>query len=138
MRILLDTHALLWWLLDDARLSERARGEIRDSATTVLVSSASGWEIATKHRLGKLGLRPSDAALPAPSSFDPRRLPELILRDRVDVLPISIEHALEAGLLPGPHRDPFDRMLVAQCRLEGLPLVTIDPVFRAFDVEVIW
>lgn len=126
--ILLDTHALLWWLLDDQRLSVPAREQIRRSDQIVFVSSASGWEIATKHRLGKLGL----------GSWDPATLPTLLEGDRIDVLPVSLAHALEAGLLPGPHRDPFDRVLIAQSRIEGLSIVSRDPVFSEYGLEVIW
>ena len=139
MRLLLDTHALLWWWLNDARLPEAAQKEIRSAANVVLVSSATGWEIATKHRLGKLGLRQSTPSPPREAGeFDPREIPELLRRDRIEVLPVSLGHALEAGLLPGPHRDPFDRMLIAQSRVEDLPVVTGDPVFGEYGVSVIW
>ncbi|MBI4513940.1 MAG: type II toxin-antitoxin system VapC family toxin [Gemmatimonadetes bacterium] len=128
MRVLLDTHVLLWWLLDDPRLSARAREVIRRAENEVLVSAASGWEIATKQRLGKLGV----------AGFDPAVLPAILREGRIDVLPIALEHALEAGLLRGPHRDPFDRMLIGQSLREGLPVVTQDPVFRKYRVRVIW
>lgn len=128
MRILLDAHALLWWLLDDPRLSARAREVIAQAENEVLLSAASGWEIATKHRLGRLGI----------AGFDPAVLPGVLREARIDVLPIGLEHALEAGLLPGRHRDPFDRMLIAQSRRERLPLVTQDPVFKRYRVKVIW
>lgn len=127
-RVLLDTHALLWWLVDDPRLSQRARDVIRAADTAVLVSSASGWEIGTKHRLGRL-----------PEATEiVHNLPPLLRRSRMEVLPIAPEHALAAGLLPGSHRDPFDRMLIAQARLEQLPIVTNDPVFARYEVEVVW
>lgn len=128
MTILLDTHALLWWLTDDPRLSATARARIQDPGNTVLVSSASGWEIATKHRLGKLEIR----------DWNPADLPGDLRRDRMEVLPISLEHALQAGSLEGPHRDPFDRILIAQSRVEELPVVTRDPVFGEYGVDVIW
>jgi PIN domain nuclease of toxin-antitoxin system len=128
MTILLDTHALLWWLADDARLSAAARERIRDARNRVLVSSASAWEIASKHRLGKLDL----------TDWDPTELPARLARDRFDVLEISIEHALHAGLLSGAHRNPFDRILIAQSRIESVPVVTRDPVFRDYEVDVIW
>ena len=128
MTVLLDTHALLWWLLDDARLSGPAREAIADPRHTVLVSGASGWEIATKHRLGKLGLEP----------WDPRALPGILEVERIEVLPVSVADGLEAGLLPGPHRDPFDRMLIAQSRIHDLPVVSLDPVFPEYGVSVIW
>lgn len=126
--MLLDTHALLWWLLDDERLPTSARSAIEEPANEILVSSASGWEIATKHRLGKLGLK----------AWEPTSLPSLIARNGFDVLPVSMEHALAAGALPGPHKDPFDRMLIAQSRLEGIPLVSNDTVFGSYDVRLVW
>jgi len=128
MRILLDTHALLWWLLDDPRLTGVARRAISPSAHQVLVSSASAWEIATKHRLGKL---PEIGLI-----ID--KLPRHLRQERFEVLPISFEHALLAGQLPGPHRDPFDRMLIAQARKGDLRVVTADAVFMEYGVKVIW
>lgn len=128
MRILLDTHALLWWLLDDPRLTPGTRSMVRAAENQVLVSSVSAFEIATKYRLGKLWTGHIDLAA----------LPRIISEERLEELPITMEHALAAGGLPGPHRDPFDRMLIAQSRLEGLPVVTRDPVFASYGVEVIW
>jgi PIN domain nuclease of toxin-antitoxin system len=125
--MLLDTHALLWWLLDDPRLSQRARREIQ-SADEVLVSSASGWEIAIKHRSGKLDLR----------AWKPVELPSLLERAYLEELPVTLPHAIRAGSLPGKHRDPFDRLLIAQSLIEEIPIVTIDPVFAEHGVEVIW
>jgi PIN domain nuclease of toxin-antitoxin system len=128
IRLLLDTHTLLWWLFDDAELSVAARSTIVDPQNEILVSAASAWEIATKHRLGRL-----------PEAGDvPVRLPHYLHRARFAVLNISLEHAMAAGALPGPHKDPFDRMLVAQARLEGLAVATTDRVFRDYDVAVIW
>jgi PIN domain nuclease of toxin-antitoxin system len=128
LTFLLDTHALLWWLFDDKRLSRRARAAIVAPENEIMVSAASAWEIATKHRIGKL----------AEAGDVPLRLPDYLRKARFGVLPISIEHALAAGALPGPHRDPFDRMLVAQARLEGLQVVSADPVFAAYAVETRW
>lgn len=128
MNLLLDTHALLWWFDDNARLSRSARDAIAEPASLVFVSSASGWEIAIKHRNGKF---PEAASLL-------RELPAALRRDRFESLPISIDHAVAAGALAGPHKDPFDRMLIAQARLEDLAVVTIDPVFRAYDLSVVW
>jgi PIN domain nuclease of toxin-antitoxin system len=127
-RFLLDTHVLLWWLFDDHRLTALARSIIQNPANTILVSSASGWEISTKYRLGKL-----PQAEEAVSN-----LPSLLQRARMDVLPISIEHALAAGALPGPHRDPFDRMLIAQGQIEKLSIVTSDAAFKQYSVTLIW
>jgi PIN domain nuclease of toxin-antitoxin system len=109
-------------------LTEVARRAISPSAHQVLVSSASAWEIATKHRLGKL---PEIGEI-----ID--KLPRHIRHERFEVLPISFEHALLAGRLPGPHRDPFDRMLIAQARKGDLRVVTADAVFIEYGVKVIW
>jgi PIN domain nuclease of toxin-antitoxin system len=128
MRVLLDTHTLLWWLFDDPRLSVPARKAIATSDNEAIVSSASAWEITTKYRLGKL-----------PKAGDvPTRLPTYLRKARVSVLSISLEHAIAAGALPGPHRDPFDRMLIAQARLEKLPVITTDPVFKEYGVRICW
>src|SRR5574340_1213563 len=108
MRVLLDTHSLLWWLDGDRRLSRRARLCIADETNVVLVSAASAWEIATKVRLGKL-----------PGAVDvATNLSEIMAEQGFDGLSISVTHALRAGALPGPHRDPFDRMLIAQALTE--------------------
>ncbi len=128
MRILLDSHALIWWLSDDVRLSPVARALIADVSNTVLVSSASAWELSTKVRLGKL----TDATHVIP------RLPDVLLERGMTELPVTVAHAVESDALPGPHRDPFDRMLIAQSRIEQVPVVTIDPVFQTYAVDVIW
>lgn len=128
MNALLDTRALIWWLDDDPRLSAGARRVIASRGTTVYVSSASAWEMATKVRLGKL----KDAGGAVPRLLD-------ILEERgLTELAITVRHAVEAGSLPGPHRDPFDRMLMAQSRVEKMPVVTDDPVFREYGIETIW
>lgn len=128
MKVLLDTHALLWWLFDDPKLPPAARAVIASADTTVLVSAASAWEIATKHRLGRL-----------PEAGDvATNLPSYIRKARMTELAISIAHADLAGSLPGPHRDPFDRMLIAQSRLEEAPVITVDAVFADYRAEVIW
>ena len=128
MRCLLDTHALLWWLFDDPKLSAQAGEVIAEPENEILVSAASAWEISTKHRLGKL-----------PEAGDvAQRLPTYVRKARFTELPISIDHAQAAGGLPGSHRDPFDRMLIAQSKLLAIPVVTIDPVFRDYGVIVIW
>jgi PIN domain nuclease of toxin-antitoxin system len=128
MRALVDTHALLWWLFDDRRLSGRARQVMEDGANEILVSSASGWEIMTKHRLGKLP-HAGEAV---------RDLRGAIQRAGFEPLPISLEHAIEAGRLASPHRDPFDRMLAAQSRLERIPLISYDQVFASLSVSTLW
>lgn len=126
--LILDTHALLWWLFDDPHLSECARQAIADPERRIWVSAASAWEIATKARLGKL-----------PEAGDvPHRLPHYLRKARFLELPITIEQSLRAGSLPGPHRDPFDRMLIAQSFITGYPVVTVDPVFRDYGTQVLW
>ena len=128
MKVLLDTHALLWWLFDDPRLSATTRSAIAESKNEVVVSSASAWEIATKHRIGKL-----------PEAVEAvNNLPQLLRQARFQELAITVNHAPTAGSLPGPHRDPFDRMLIAQGRAEELPILTNDPVFAAYGAQVIW
>ncbi len=128
MRLLLDTHTLLWWFTDDPRLPSGARGLIGDEANEILVSAASAWEISTKHRLGKLSGVPDAAA----------RFAELVAADGFTHLPMTCRHALRAGAYDMPHRDPFDRMLAAQAELEGIALLTRDPAFGLFPIDVVW
>ena len=128
MRILLDTHALLWWWTDDPQLSATARAAIADEANEAFVSAASAWEVSTKQRLGKLCGVPA-----AQSAFS-----ELVLADGFVHLPMSHLHALRAGSYPQDHRDPFDRMLAAQADLEHMVLVTRDPAFVAFGTRTLW
>ncbi len=128
MRALLDTHALLWWLSDDSALSRASRKIIADTKNTLVVSAASAWEIATKVRLGKL---PTAASLAADFTGN-------LDRERFQLLSISVEHALRAGLLPGSHRDPFDRMLIAQAQAENLPIVSKEKLFDAYGLRRIW
>lgn len=128
MRLLLDTHALLWWLLDDAQLSPVARTAIGNQSHAVFVSAASPWELATKHRLGKLG--------EAGEAVD--RYRELVAADGFSHLPITHLHSLKAGQYAAAHSDPFDRVLAAQTELEGLVLVTRDPAFRLFGSRTLW
>ena len=128
MRALLDTHALLWWLSDDPSLSKAARRFIAETRNTALVSAASAWEIATKVRLGKL-----DTAAELAADFVGH-----VEREGFELLAISPDHAIRAGLLPGPHKDPFDRMLIAQAQAEGVPVVTNELIFDAYGVRRIW
>jgi PIN domain nuclease of toxin-antitoxin system len=128
VRLLLDTHVLLWWLFDDPKLLKGPRIRISDPRNEILVSSASAWEIATKFRLGKL----PEAAEAA------QHLPELIRKARMKALAVTIEHALLAGAFETHHRDPFDRMLAAQSQIENIPLISSDPMFAQFGIEVLW
>ncbi len=125
--ILLDTHALLWWLDNDRRLSTGAHKAIQEPATQVLVSAGSLWEIAIKHRLGKLK---------APKLVDDFQR-ELDTEGFVE-LPISAKHAIRAALLPTNHKDPFDRVLIAQAEIENVPIVTRDPQFEGYGICRIW
>jgi PIN domain nuclease of toxin-antitoxin system len=127
MKLLLDTHALLWWWTDDPQLGATARAAIAAPANEVWVSAASAWEIATKQRLGKLGL---------PEAVT--RFNELIAADGFKLLAISAAHALRAGTHPAEHRDPFDRMLAAQAELEAATLLTRDPALQAFGCPILW
>ncbi len=118
MRLLVDTHAFLWWCADDRRLTAAARAALRDGANEVYLSAASVWEMKVKEALGRL-------RAPEPVSAAARRL-------GFESLPINFEHAEAISQLPPLHRDPFDRMLVAQARVESLTLVTRDPAIRAY------
>jgi PIN domain nuclease of toxin-antitoxin system len=126
--LLLDTHALLWWLLDSPELSAIAREAIAAPGQRVLVSAATAWELGTKLRIGKL-----------PEAEDiVVNLAAYLRKQRFEALAISLDHALAAGQLPGPYRDPFDRMLIAQARIERADVVTVDPVFRDYGAAVVW
>lgn len=123
-RLLVDTHALLWWLTDDSALSPTAREALADPASEPLVSTATVWEIAIKRSLGKL-TAPDD-------------LPDRIAHDGFSWLAISAAHAWQVRDLPTHHRDPFDRLLIAQALSEHLPIITTDARFREYGVEVRW
>lgn len=128
MRLLLDTHALIWWVTDDPALSKAARDVIGDPANEVLVSAASAWEIATKHRLGKL-----PQAAPLTQDFVGS-----IAAEGFTGLPISVADGEAAGRLPGPHRDPFDRMLIAQAQTERLTLISNERLFDRYGIARLW
>ena len=128
MRLLLDTHAFIWWLAGDVALSVAAQAAIGDETNDIFVSAASAWEMTTKHRIGKLpGLGPIAADLDA-----------AITAQGFRELPISLRHGQVAGALPGPHRDPFDRMLMAQAMLDDLILVSNEEPFDAYGVRRLW
>lgn len=128
MRVLLDTHALLWWLAGDRQLSVTARRTISDQRHDVFVSAASAWEVTTKHRLGKLPMA-------GPLAVDFARE---VRRQGFTPLPITLEQAQVAGALSHEHRDPFDRMLVAQAREEKLALVSNEIIFDRLGVTRVW
>ena len=128
MKLLLDTHALIWWLAGDAALSVPARAAIDDAANSVMVSAASAMEISTKFRLGKLTM----AALLA------RDFEAIIAAQGFTELPISIRHARLAGEMNIAHKDPFDRLLIAQAQADGLVLVSNEALFDGFAVQRLW
>lgn len=128
MRVLLDTHALLWWLLSDPRMSDAVAARLADPETEIVISAVNGWEIATKVRIGKLVV-PEGLA---------RQLSSFVATNDWQELPISIEHAQLSGHLDGTHRDPFDRMLAAQSLVEKMPIATNDAAITAFEAEVVW
>ena len=127
MNVLLDTHAFFWWFSDATKLSKRAASIIGNRSNAVLVSAATAWELAIKVNLGKvdaLGL-----------VVELGRYAE---QERFTELPISIEHAARAGLLPAHHRDPFDRLLVAQAQALHLPILSADRVLDQYDINRLW
>ncbi len=128
MKYLLDTHAFLWWAFDAPELSAKARALLADSANVVFVSSASAWEIATKHRLDRL---PAAAVLV-------QDLAGWVQKTGFSELPIGIGHAQRAGAFPQPHPDPFDRMIAAQSLAEQLPVIGRDRVLLDFGVQLVW
>jgi PIN domain nuclease of toxin-antitoxin system len=128
VRLLLDTHALLWWLAGDEALSQAARGAIADSENEIFVSAATAWEIATKYRLGKL----PGAALLA------NDIAGAVASQGFDELPVTVHDGQVAGGLPAIHKDPFDRMLIAQAILEDLVLVSNEALFNAYGVARLW
>ena len=128
VRALLDTHAYLWFLAGDERLSLRGRRLIGDPDADLIFSVASLWEIAIKHSIGKLPLTRPFADL----------FPARLERDDVRLLPVEPAHLARLVELPHHHRDPFDRLIVAQALVEGVPVLTRDAAFPAYGAEVIW
>ena len=128
MRLLLDTHAFLWWLIDDRQLSQAARQAIADDGNDVLVSAESAWEIATKRRIGRL---PAAEALAG-------NIAGTIALESFEELPVSVDDASRAGALPGPLNDPFDRMLIAQALSRDLALVSNESIFERYGVRRLW
>ena len=128
MRILLDTHTFLWWINNDAQLSNTARQLIGEAANEILISTVTGWEIAIKAQLGKLTVA---------AELDPF-ITAQITQNYFTLLPIKWNHALHIYTLPLYHRDPFDRMLVVQSQLEQIPILTIDSLITQYDVKTIW
>jgi PIN domain nuclease of toxin-antitoxin system len=128
LRLLLDTHAFLWWLAGDNRLPQAIRDAIAHEDNLIFVSAASGWEIATKYRIGKL---PDMAAIVTD-------LDAAINEQGFKELPVSLRHGQAAGSLPGSHRDPFDRMLIAQAMIENMTLISNEKLFDGYAVRRLW
>ena len=128
MKVLLDTHVFLWWNIDDPRLSKKARAVMSNPGNTLILSVASAWEIAIKVQAGKLRL-PSDAAA---------YVEDRAAHNYMEILPIQLKHAVELHSLPLHHRDPFDRILIVQSLIEGLPIMTADQHFRSYAVDIVW
>lgn len=128
MKLLLDTHALIWWLAGDDRLGAAARSAMENPDNPVFVSAVSAMEVATKFRLGKL----ADAAELA------LNFAQIVMQNGFLELPLSIGHAARAGSLRADHRDPFDRMLIAQAELEQMALISNESLFDAFGIIRIW
>jgi PIN domain nuclease of toxin-antitoxin system len=128
VRVLLDTHAFLWWISDDPRLSKKAREIIADGRNELFFSAASGWEISIKAGLGRLKV----------AGDLQRFIADQLSRNAIKVLPIYLSHTLHTRVLPDHHRDPFDRILVSQAILEEMPLLSADPKIPHYPVEVVW
>jgi PIN domain nuclease of toxin-antitoxin system len=128
VRLLLDTHTLLWWFEEDPRLSSRAEAMIADRRNDIYVSAATAWEIFTKHRLGKLPL--------VGTILEDFRAG--LTMEGFEEISVTVAHACHAGWLKGTHKDPFDRMLMAQAQLEGLTLVSKDEAYDRFGVPRVW
>jgi PIN domain nuclease of toxin-antitoxin system len=128
MKILLDTHCWLWWLTEPQRLQDSSREILENGSNTLFLSAASSWEIAIKYSLGKLDLPEP------PERFVPKRL----VRDAISSLPIQHIHALRTAELPYHHRDLFDRLIISQSLVEGLPVMTVDHQFEPYGIEIIW
>lgn len=127
MSYLIDTHVMLWWIFDDPKLDSTCRNIIRNPAHGIFVSSASAWEIATKYRIGKL-----PEAKPIVDQYS-----QILHQAKFVELAITSVHALRAGSLPIAHRDPFDRMIMAQAEIESLPVITYDTAFQTGLIQVI-
>ena len=128
MRALLDTHSFLWFMSGDEKLSSTARAILDDIENEVILSVASLWEIAIKASLGKISLERSFEDL----------IPQQLVSNEIGVLPIRLKHLAVLTDLPFRHRDPFDRLLIAQAMAEGLPILTRDPAFLDYPVQVLW
>jgi PIN domain nuclease of toxin-antitoxin system len=127
VRLLLDTHVFLWWISEDARLPVRARSQIASARNDVFLSAVSAWEIVAKAAPGRL-------ELPEPPQ---RFIPAQLMSNGFEPLPLSLTHALAVAQLPDHHRDPFDRLLVAQAIVESIPIVTSDKTIARYPIKVV-
>jgi PIN domain nuclease of toxin-antitoxin system len=128
MKVLLDTHAFIWWVTNDPQLSQTAKATIANPANTVLFSVINGWEIVIKQGTGKL-------TLPEPAET---YIPSRIAANQFTILPVQLSHILQVASLPDLHRDPFDRLLIAQSQVENIPIISIDRYVVQYPVNVIW
>lgn len=128
MRVLLDTCTFLWWMTSPKEVPSRALGVLRAAENEVFLSVATGWEIAIKRKLGRLDLPAGTAEF----------LADAVARHEITILAVTMVHAVGAGELPLHHKDPFDRLLVAQARIEKLVIITPDPAFRSYGVKTLW
>ncbi|MEE8540926.1 MAG: type II toxin-antitoxin system VapC family toxin [Desulfobacterales bacterium] len=128
MKFLLDTHIFLWWITASQLLSQTARDIISDGNSELFWSTASSWEVAIKYKIGRLPLPE------VPESFIPTEL----AKNRIDSLPIVNDHSFRAGQLPTHHRDPFDRMLIAQAQIENMEIISSDHQISLYDVKIAW
>lgn len=128
MDYLIDTHVLLWWITDDKRLSSKAKAIIGNRRSNIYWSTVSSWEISIKHALGRLEFDdPPNVLIPAE-----------LEHNQIETLPVHNEHAFLAGQLPLHHKDPFDRMLIAQAQIESLTLISDDSKFKLYNVDICW
>ena len=128
MRYLVDTHVLIWWITEDYRLSSKAAKIIRSHKNLLYWSTASSWEMSIKWTLGRLELgEPLESLIPTE-----------LTKNQIEIVPIENKHAILAGQLPLHHKDPFDRMLIAQARLESMGIITNDSKFKLYDAETHW
>lgn len=128
MKALLDTHVFLWWVLDDERLTPFVRDFVADGKNELFLSAASCWEMMIKAKIGRLAFHEP------PEKF----IPEQMNQNKLIGLPVQIVHALHLHRLPEHHKDPFDRMLVAQAQVERMPIITNDSLLAAYDVKILW
>jgi PIN domain nuclease of toxin-antitoxin system len=127
VKLIIDTHAFIWFLYGDKKLSSKAKLAIADGNNQCFLSSASLWEIAIKESIGKLNL-----------SITNQRLEQRLLQNQIKVLPITLDHTFQVKVLPHHHRDPFDRMIVAQSMVEGLTIITADTEFSKYTLNILW